>query len=137
VIFEVAGEALDVDPSDVEQVMVVLQAPGGELAQVQGVGVAGEAPVAGEETEQCHLLFKTGSCRSTAVVMFAVIGATSSVVAEGPDHGADSTPGRSELQRYARAFDAELPDSVALAISLSPPFGVHVRRPLPALRSRG
>ena len=33
-IFEVAGEAFDVDSADVEQVPVVLPAPGGELAQI-------------------------------------------------------------------------------------------------------
>ena len=41
-VFEVAGEAFDVDPADVEQLMVVLPAPGSELTQIQGVGVAGE-----------------------------------------------------------------------------------------------
>ena len=34
-VFEVAGEALDVDAADVEQALVVLPAPGGELAQIQ------------------------------------------------------------------------------------------------------
>ena len=55
-IFEIAGVALDVDAADVEEAMVVLRAPGGELAQVQGVGVAGEAAVAGQEPEQRHPL---------------------------------------------------------------------------------
>ena len=55
-VFEVAGEALDVDAADVEQAVVVLPAPGGELAQVQGVGVAGEAAVGGQEPEQRHPL---------------------------------------------------------------------------------
>ena len=42
-VFEVAGEALDVDPAHVEQTVVVLPAPSGELPQVQAVGVAGVA----------------------------------------------------------------------------------------------
>ena len=54
VMFEVASEALDVDPAYLEQAAVVLAAPGGELAQVQGVGVTGEAVVAGQEPEQRH-----------------------------------------------------------------------------------
>ena len=49
---EIAGEALDVRPADGEQPPVVLLAPGDELAQVHGVGVAGEASVAGEERRQ-------------------------------------------------------------------------------------
>ena len=36
--------------------MVVLPAPGGELTQIQGVGVTGEPAVAGQEPEQRHLL---------------------------------------------------------------------------------
>jgi len=52
VIFEVGGEAFDVDPADVEQAAVVLPAPRGELAQIQRVGVTGEASVAGQEAEQ-------------------------------------------------------------------------------------
>jgi hypothetical protein len=50
--FEVAGEALDDGPSHGEQAQVVLGAPGDELAQVQGVGVASQAPAAGEERRQ-------------------------------------------------------------------------------------
>jgi hypothetical protein len=37
VIFEVAGEAFDVDAADVEQAAVVLPAPSGELTQIQRV----------------------------------------------------------------------------------------------------
>jgi hypothetical protein len=55
-VFEVAGEALDIDAVDVEQLMLVLPAPGGELAQIQGVGVTGEAAVGGQEPEQRHPL---------------------------------------------------------------------------------
>ena len=46
--FEVAGEALDVGSTGVEQVNVALVAPGDELAQVQGVRVAGHPAVAGQ-----------------------------------------------------------------------------------------
>jgi hypothetical protein len=55
-VFEIAGEAFDVDAAHVAQVMEVLPAPGGELTQVQGVGVAGVAAVAGQEPEQRHSL---------------------------------------------------------------------------------
>ena len=50
--FEVAGEALDVGPAGAEQAQVVLGAPGDELAQVQRVGLTGQASVAGEERRQ-------------------------------------------------------------------------------------
>jgi hypothetical protein len=54
--FQVAGEAFDIHPADVEQATAVLQAPGGELAQVQGVGDAGLAAVASQEPDQRHPL---------------------------------------------------------------------------------
>ena len=41
--FQVAGEALDVGPPGSEQAQVAQLAPGGELAQVQGVGLTGQA----------------------------------------------------------------------------------------------
>jgi hypothetical protein len=47
--FEVAGEQLDVSASNGEQAQLPLAAPGGELAQVQGVGLAGHAGVPGQE----------------------------------------------------------------------------------------
>ncbi|MGH9118307.1 MAG: hypothetical protein ACRD0A_10660 [Acidimicrobiales bacterium] len=47
--FEVAGEALNVRTAHLEQPQAVLLAPGDELAQVQGVGVAGQSAVAGQE----------------------------------------------------------------------------------------
>ena len=50
--FQVAGEALDVGPAGLEQGQVVLLAPAGVLAQVQRVGLAGQAGVAGQETSQ-------------------------------------------------------------------------------------
>jgi hypothetical protein len=52
----VAAEGLDVDAADVDEVLLVLPAPGGELAQVQRVGLAGEAAVASQEPEKCRLL---------------------------------------------------------------------------------
>ena len=42
-IFAVASEALDVDAANVEQPTVELPAPGGEVAHVQRVSVAGVA----------------------------------------------------------------------------------------------
>ena len=46
--FKVAGEAFDVGPASAEQADVVVAAPCDELAQVQGVGLAGQAAVTGE-----------------------------------------------------------------------------------------
>jgi hypothetical protein len=46
---EFSGEQFDVGPADREQAQVPVVAPGGELTQVQGVGVAGQAAVAGQE----------------------------------------------------------------------------------------
>jgi len=45
----VAGEGLDVGTANVEQAQVVALAPGDELAQIEGVGVAGQSSVAGQE----------------------------------------------------------------------------------------
>ena len=39
-VLELAGEALDVDAANLEQAMLTVPAPGGELAQIQRVGVA-------------------------------------------------------------------------------------------------
>jgi hypothetical protein len=47
---EVAGEQLDVGAADGEQPQLPLAAPGGELAQVQGVGLPGLAGVTGQES---------------------------------------------------------------------------------------
>jgi hypothetical protein len=47
--FEVAAEAFDVGSACGKQAQVVAVAPGGELAQVQGVGLAGQAGVPGQE----------------------------------------------------------------------------------------
>jgi hypothetical protein len=53
---EVAGEALDVDASRPEHRQAAFGAPGDVLAQVQRVGVAGQAAVAGQEPRQRQLL---------------------------------------------------------------------------------
>ncbi len=46
---ELAGEQLDVGPADREQAQLTAAAPGGELEQVQPVGVAGQVAVVGQE----------------------------------------------------------------------------------------
>ena len=48
--FQIAGEELDVGAAGAEQMELVLLAPAGELAQVQFVGLAGQAAVAGQES---------------------------------------------------------------------------------------
>ena len=53
--FQVASVGLDVASADLEQAQVALVAAGDELAQIQRVGVAGEAPVAAEEPGQCYM----------------------------------------------------------------------------------
>ena len=52
--FERSGEHLDVDPGDGEEGKVSLRAPAGELPQVEGVGLAGQTPIAGQEAHQGH-----------------------------------------------------------------------------------
>ena len=47
--FQLSGEAFDVGAPDGEQVQGAGPAPGGELAQVQGAGLAGQAAVSGQE----------------------------------------------------------------------------------------
>ena len=46
---QVAGEAFDIIAAGPEQADAILLAPAGELAQVQLVGLAGQAAVGGEE----------------------------------------------------------------------------------------
>ena len=46
--FQVAGEVFDVGAADGEQVQGAGAAPGGELAQVQRVGLAGQAAIPGQ-----------------------------------------------------------------------------------------
>ena len=48
--FQIAGEALDAGAAGSEQVYLVVLAPGRVLAQVQLVGLPGQAAVAGEES---------------------------------------------------------------------------------------
>ena len=60
--FQVAGEALDVGTPGLEQADVALLAPRGELAQVQGVSLTGQAGVTGQEPSQGESL-RTGEHR--------------------------------------------------------------------------
>ena len=55
ICLEFPSEGLDVAAPDLEQLEVPSAAERYELAQVQGVGVAGEAPVAAEEPCQCDV----------------------------------------------------------------------------------
>ena len=50
--FQFPGEGLDVGAADREQRQGPGAAPAGELAQVQGVGLAGQAAVPGQEPSQ-------------------------------------------------------------------------------------
>ena len=50
--FQLEGEALDVGPADREQGQGAAAAPACELAQVQGVGLAGQPAVPGQEPGQ-------------------------------------------------------------------------------------
>jgi hypothetical protein len=47
---QVTGEALNVGAAGLEQAHVMLLAPAGELAQVQRVGLAGQAGITGQKT---------------------------------------------------------------------------------------
>src|SRR6266487_5514277 len=60
--FQVPGEALYVGAAGLEQWQVVLLAPAGVLAQVQGVRFAGQAGVTGQESSQGKL-FRFGEHR--------------------------------------------------------------------------
>jgi hypothetical protein len=51
-----AGVALDVNPAHREQRQVMVFAPGDELEQIEGAGVAGRSPVAGQEAGQVQSL---------------------------------------------------------------------------------
>jgi hypothetical protein len=62
--FEVSREALDVSPAHAEQAEAALLAPGDELAQIQGVGLAGQAAVAGKERSE-RVPLGIGERRST------------------------------------------------------------------------
>jgi hypothetical protein len=57
-----AGEAFDIGAADREQVQGPAAAPAGELAQVQGLCVAGQAAVAGQEPGEGEP-FSIGECR--------------------------------------------------------------------------
>jgi hypothetical protein len=49
---QLPGERLDVGPSDLEQIELVIVAPGDELAEIELVGVSCQAAVAGREPTQ-------------------------------------------------------------------------------------
>lgn len=50
--FDIAAEALNVCTSSLQQVQIVLLAPGGEHPQVERVGVACQAAIAGKKPSQ-------------------------------------------------------------------------------------
>jgi hypothetical protein len=52
---ELTAEGLDVTAADLEQAETAPVAERQELAEVKGVGVAGEAPVAAEEPGKCNV----------------------------------------------------------------------------------
>jgi hypothetical protein len=52
---EFAGEGLRVRAADREQRQRPCPAPAGELAQVEGVGLTGQAPVSGQEPDEAEL----------------------------------------------------------------------------------
>jgi len=89
------GEAFDVDPADVEQATVVLPTPGGELAKIQRVGVAGEPAVASQEPEQ-RRLFDLAEHRLVPLDRGRRCGhrGTSLVKAGASDHNATGTADR-------------------------------------------
>jgi hypothetical protein len=58
--FQVTGEALDVSAAALEQADVALVAPGGVLPQDQRAGLAGQAPVAGQEPGERAVLAVAG-----------------------------------------------------------------------------
>jgi len=49
--FQMAGEALDVGTAGIEQADVTLLAPACVLPQVESAGLAGQAGIAGQETQ--------------------------------------------------------------------------------------
>ena len=69
---QVAGEGLDIGAADGEQGDGAGPAPGGELAQVQCVGLAGQAAVTGQEPGQAR---RSASVKAGWIVTSAVDGA--------------------------------------------------------------
>jgi len=70
--FQLAGEALDVAAADSEQDEGAGTAPSSELAQVECVGLAGQAAVPGQETASAS---RSGSVKAGWIVASAVDGA--------------------------------------------------------------
>ena len=127
-LFEVASEALDVDPADVEQTVVVFPAPGGELAQIEGVGVAGEATVAGQESEHRHPLDVAAlvGTRDAVVGVWTWVGSS---LQSWPE-----TQPRTQQAPGRRGHDATVPSralptcrSGRVAASWTSSFGIGVR----------
>ena len=121
-VLEVAGEALDVDAADIEQPVVVLPAPGGELAQIEGVGVAGEAAVAGQEPEQ-----SSSARRRTAPVGTAP-------GSGGSGHGPQPPCSRGRRPRPQRSKRPQPVEPATLRPSPGPPGRriYAVRHPMPS-----
>jgi hypothetical protein len=94
-------EAFDVDATNLEQAVLMPPAPRGELAQVQRVGVAGIAAVAGEEPERvvCSTLLITGRYRSTAVVVVDMVRDLPVIVAGSPTRRCRSGAPRAVFHR--------------------------------------
>jgi hypothetical protein len=67
--FQVAGEALDVDAVRMKQTQVDLLAPAGVLAQVQRVGLAGQAGITGQNPAKAR---RSGSVNTGSTVATAV-----------------------------------------------------------------
>src|SRR6266516_4263203 len=74
--FQVMGEAFNISAVRLEQVQVVLLAPGRELAQVQLVRFAGQAAIAGQEPANAirSVLVNTGATGTRAADGAMVIG---------------------------------------------------------------
>lgn len=109
-VFEVTGEALDVDATDIEQVPVVLPAPCRELTQVQRVRLAGEAALGREKAEQGRLL-NLGEVRLVPLDdgrRGRRHDTTSNIVAGGPPR-CRQHPGRRKTDTMSPSNPAELP----------------------------
>ena len=70
--FQLAGERLDVGAADGEQAQAAGAAPGGELAQVERVGLAGQPPCAARYPARAS---RSGSVKAGWIVARAVDGA--------------------------------------------------------------
>jgi hypothetical protein len=123
---EVPSEALDVSPARREQPQVVLLAPGDELAKVQGIGLAGQVSIAGEERRE-RVPLGIGERRID-----------SSDVGRWSCGGHVAPPGQAETQRPERQGPSNMLTASTYARSVTADHGV--RRPrrthLPPTRER-